>query len=672
MFEFALRSVCALGLAATSWLLPAEMAEWGWRMGALWGTVGLFAFLLDRRGLRSVAVSSGLALIDGAMLAVLLARVGASQSLAPVVWLPVAYAVRFHQVGLPWIAPITLATWVSSENMLGKGAFTPEGLGLVLAGLAATLLATPGRVETMRGRNLADEEEEDDRESILPQAFDFRRQGAFEDAPSTSALVELKENYRKLREHAQTTEQRARRSGWGFQLLETGLKSSPGTMMSALAANLQEISGASSLTLYAVNPHIQSLIVQAAVGDSVASSSTRRIPIGRETQEMVLRERVLRTLDAEDRARPGAMVWIRSKYKWLGLVWLTTSQPEMLDAAREAVEACSETLGLLLSWDQERHALKSRSAEMAWRYEVSMTAHGADTPRTLISRLIHGLFEDPRVDHLSGHLLDGDDMFPICSEGDNLRLLDAMSFAKGEGIAGWLALGAPDLRIWDTSEDPRCPRDVVLKRRVGSMVAVCVRVQGEPYAVLVAGSHRAGAVDERTAEMLMLIGGELGRAIERLENPDAMTLRGGWLTPEEFQQTLREESGCLIVLDVLRKTELRAEYGADVMDAVLRPYGQRVRSLSPSDAKICRHADSLLVFLPQAEEAFARSWANEMAALAAMSDLRLPGSDRRVPLAVRAKVSSYHPGFLSESDRQIASSDEEPALLLGSGHEENS
>ena len=638
MFEFIARLVLVVIAGGATYGLRPEMGMVVLQFGSGYLAWALFVSLLDRRGLSGANLATFAALVDAAFIGSALAILKQTGSLAFLSAIPLAYAVRSKQCSPSTLAPLAGALVIASHNILANSALTAE---TIVQALGAIVIVGLSSRPTVVQVPLIEERE------FEPMA------------PIRVEDPDLRENYRRLREHTQHIDQKGRRARWAMQLFDAAHEQ-PGSAFANISATLREISGASGLTLYTTSAYHRSLIVQAASGEVASTVRISRVPIGKDIGALIRREGTLKALADEEGHARTAQIPLRVHQRLIGMVRLSVENADLLQEAQERVEECAAFVSALVARELELSQLQGRVGEAETLYQVSSTALGSETPRTLLSRVIRDLYPTFDAEHLSAHLLDGEESLLVASEGVPMRLLDAMSFAKGPGMMGWLGLGAPDLVLTDTHQDGRCPKEAAMKRRIGSYIYIPIRVNDEVIGALAAGSPRLGGIDDSAVETLKLISGEVGQAIARLEGSAPALC--GLVTPAELEMVLRRDSGSLIVLDPLRKEELTREYGSDALEHCLRRFAMKSRALAPSGSLVCRRESDLVVFIPDAEEADAKNWANEAAANAAMTSMRAPSDGRVIPFALRAKVSFYSPiESRMDTDDEIASSLEYPA-----------
>lgn len=641
MFEFVARLALGAVAGGVTYGLRPELAPVVVQFAAGYLAWALFFYLLDRRKLAGVGLATCAALVDAGFIGSALAVSRQTGSLAFLSAIPLAYAVRSKRCSQSTLAPLSGAIVVASHNLLARAPLSGEIIVQALGSILVVSLASrPQYVETI-SPNVGEDE--------LPAA----------PVQTPEADLELRESFRRLRDHSQQLDVKGRRARWAMQLFDAA-HDQPGAAFSNISSVLREISGASGLTLYTVSAYHRSLIVQAASGDVASAVRITRIPIGRDVSAIIRGEGALKALADEEGHARVAQIPLRVNQRLIGMIRLSVENSDLLEEATERLEECAEFVSALVSRELEMSSLQARVGEAEILYRVSSTAIGSETSRTLLARVVRDLFSSLGVEHLSAHLLDGEETLSIASEGVPMKLIDAMSFAKGPGLIGWLGIGAPDLILTDTHQDARCPKEAALKRRIGSYVYIPIRVNDEVVGALAAGGSRMGALDDPTVETMKLVAGEIGQAMGRLEGTAPALC--GLVTPSEMERVLRRDSGSLIVLDPLRKEELAREYGPEALDHCLRRFAAKARTLAPFGSLVCRRETDLVVFIPDSEEDVARNWANEAAANAAMTIVRAPNDGRVIPFGLRAKVSSYAPiDSSTDTDVEIASSFEFPA-----------
>lgn len=599
-------------------------------VGAFISAYSGFVYLLERRGMRSPMVSSVVSALDAAAIAALLVTTGTSGTLGIFAAVPLAYAVRYHRVSGAFVAPLAGALILSAHNLMAQSPITESLLLQAVAGFCMCIFADrPAEVPVKIS------EEQPRFEGLNLESF---RSAVIE--TDNEEFDQLKESYRKLREHSQNLESRSKKNHWIVELTEAVHQES-GQPLQNLASRLRSICQAKGLTLYSSGTSTGSLVVQAFSGDVPVQAQTRRISVGRDQSEAVIREGATRALRDTSEDSHTTTVVLRARQRMIGMIWIQCDDAESLANAKETIEFLGETLGQLVQDVISVQSMKARERELEVLYQVSSVSLGSETPGTLLARVIRELKDTITSDSIAAYVLDGEELISIASEGVSMRLVEAMSFARGPGISGWLKLGAPDLLLGDTHDDARVNKEFLMRSRIGSYGLVPIRVGDTIYGALSAGSIRAGGLSDRDLQSLQLIARELGQAIARLDG--TMKPGGGLATPQELQEILRVKSGSLIILDPLRKEELKTEFGNNALDHCIKKFASSLRSMLPNGGVICRREEDVVVFVPDLDEFSARQWANEASASASMMSFHAPDTGRLTPFAIRAKVSNFEP-----------------------------
>lgn len=625
MVELIVRWALAAGVAALGYggVLPWSLA---WRVAVLSATLALVQALVARRGLRGPGVASLFAVLDAGMLAVGVASAQALEPLGFLVLIPCAYAVARHGASSALLAPVAVSLVVAAHNVFAREPMGPIGLAQLAGVLIVGLLLNQGRIVL-----------------TVEQAPAVPEVPSPVTEPEPSGFLELRENYRRLRDHCLHVERRAQRDQLTATLVDA-MFSSGDRLPHRLAQRLRELTGVEGVVVATAAQLMDSMVVRAVSGEVDAPLRTVRFPVPSSWPEAQVRQAVSALLDTLPEAngrRRCANVVLKAHGRVLGVVCLSDPEPERLREGLERAEAAAGIVGKLLFEDVESEHLRVRARCAELLYTVATVSAGSTTPAAMAARIVRELGDLVDVDHLAIWMRDGDDAISLASCGARCPLLEAMSFATGPGLAGWYGVGMPELWLMDTAEDARCPRAEAVKRRTGSYLAVPISFDEVPFGFLTAGTHRAGGLDLGAVETLRTLAAEMGQALARLQGVD----RGGLATPTEFQQRVNEQGdGCLVVLEPLRRVELTEQYGAPVVETALRTLSRRVRGRLPAGGFLCRRNEGdLVAFLPDCAEPFARQWANEVASLAAMIGVGTPDGRSRDPLGLRARVAAKTP-----------------------------
>ncbi len=623
MFELAARLLLAGSAVLLSGLVAPEAFDTVWKAAAVSAAHGLVLYALELRGRRNSGVAGVAAAIDATLLAVCLGAARVLEEFGFLVLAPAAYATVRFGIHAAAVAPLAAASLLGPGLAAGNIDPSPKLLLQALAVLAVGLLLNQRRV------------------SESTAFFPVPAAPAEEEGEEPSALLELRESYRQLKDQFRNLEVRARRDRLVRTLAEA--EPSPGqSAAAALAERLRSVAECRSVTLYTLSQDGTRMVVEAVSGQPGANLAERAVAVDVRDSAAAMKDklqRALRSAFAEDEPPPMANVLLLERGRVVGMVHATAETEDALERAQTALEDAAPYLARRLTEDRRRSLFERRLRETELLYELSSTMAGSSTPNVAAARLVRELFPVLDVDHLSVHWLDDAEPYTASQAGAHLRFLDAMSFAGGPGWIGWKAIGAPELAIFDTGEDARCDAAEFLKRRVRSCCVLPI-VDGERLiGAVCAASHRTGGIQESQVRCLRTLAAELGRAVSRMilgrAEPE------GLMTPPEFRRAAAQcPEGAFVHLETLRKEALVEAFGRPAIEHALRKLAVRIRSRLPSGGAVCRRDEmDFVVLLPGMSEAAAAQWANEAATYASMIGLRTPDGSTRIPLAVRARVA---------------------------------
>lgn len=624
MFEFATRLVVAAALAGVSWAFESPPFPLGWRLALAVASYGALAYLLERRGLRSLSASTLVALADSAAIAVVAAATGQIERFGFLVLAPSALAVARHRAQPAALAPIAASLLVASSFAVLRQPPSPALLAQTASVLLIGLfLAQQGRDESLPELKASEVE------TFEPPSN-----------AGTTNVLQLRESFRALRDHCLEIEKKSKRFRIESELLKVAHQGGEG-LHTRLAAKVREMTAVQGLTLMAVSKAAGKMVVRASSGDSRFALETMAFDLAPGTMEGQARQRLATVLQPALANQPGTgskSVFLKDRGRIVGAVCLIDRRSSRLEQAAETVEEAASVLAMLLQEDLQVESLARRLREAELLYALAAVGAGADSPTALAARAVRESWHVHDLDHLAIQFIDGAAGIPIASQGASANLVDALRHPMGSGLPGWLASGAPDVVLFDATDDDRCDRKEALKRRVGSFCLLPIQFGPEPFGFLTAATHRIGGIDAPGVDSLRVLCAELAHAIARLEPSSGAE---GLATPREFQKALAEAGdGCLVYLEPLRRDELVEEFGQPAFELAIQQLARRLRVTLPAGGLLCWRAEGdYVAFLRDCEEPFARSWANEAAATAAMVALRTPDGRARIPLALKARVA---------------------------------
>jgi len=634
MFELSIRLIGA-GLAtfAAGILDPTAFAI-VWKVCLFFGAYSIVVYQLELRGLRNSGIAGFIAVTDAIVIALLLGTVNRIDDLGFLTLAPCAYAAaRFGSMPTA-MAPLA-ATGLISSSMVMQGK-PPTALLMVQAGavLLVGLLMNHRRIIiTVNGESATERmlDEHDRREE-------------------PEDVIELREGYRQLKEKVRELEATGRRDRVCCQLYEAKLARDE-NYHKRFVRKIRELCKVESVALYTLSQFADTLVVRSTAGDMSANLADAALSVDMRLSQAQLQTRVQEALAAiigHESKSMVANVLLSLHGRVTGMLVLYDPSPIRLAVGKETAESLSGFVAAMLYDESKRAEQERRLRETELLYEIATICNGADTPNNLAARVVRELDTIIETDHLSVHWLDDGYSIMASHVGATYQALDAVSFANGPGVEGWLSVGAPELDMTDISQDARCNKEMSLKMRIGSLCVVPIQFSEQPFGFICATTCRTGGLDAPEIETLRVVAAEMGQALARLRS--ASEPQQGLMTPREFQQRVQETgAGCIVVLETLRKKQLSEAFGKPAIEHAQRQLALRIRSKLPVGGCICRRSQGdYAVFLPGCDEPFARSWANEIAALASMIGLRTPDGKSKIPLAVRGKAAKI------ERTQQIA------------------
>ncbi|HZH97591.1 MAG TPA: GAF domain-containing protein, partial [Fimbriimonadaceae bacterium] len=436
--------------------------------------VALGCWLADRKGARNEGVAGLFAVADSAVIAVLLTLGGLADHLGFLTLAPIALAAaRFGSLPTA-MAPIAAAALVSAHGVLLGGppraALYAQALGVLTIGI----LLNHRRIVVTVTRDVVGPIQ-----PLAPQEPD--------------GFLALRENFRKLKDSYRDLERKSRRDRLTSALLESRLLGGS-SFFSRLAQRLKEISGAESVMLYGVAERDGRLVVRSSSGAAPESLTDAALEVVLDSGPLHLMESASRSIAAllNDEERPHfATVPLFHEGNVIGMAVAYHSRKSHLDECRACLEETSSVAAAMIVEEADRSAQRLRLKELETLYALACVSAGAGTANTLAARVARELKSTLEVDHVGIHWVDDGESIAASIEGLKAKFLDALSFAEGSGLQGWLSTGSPELVMLSTAEDARCTPEITLKRRVGSFCLFPIYVSNEVTGYITAATKRA-------------------------------------------------------------------------------------------------------------------------------------------------------------------------------------
>jgi diguanylate cyclase (GGDEF)-like protein len=324
--------------------------------------------------------------------------------------------------------------------------------------------------------------------------------------------------------------------------------------------------------------------------------------------------------------------------------------PELL----ERLPAALFEIGKLVASDLDPHVLLTRISELICKL---IGAHACsvmllDSKRErLLAKAAYGLHTE-RV-----HLL---------------------SFAVGEGVAGWVALHGEAVLIDNVADDPRFIALADHRTPIASMICVPLTARGQRVGVVSTTSEAVGAFGPQHLELVQFLATTIALDIEnvrlhRVAVTDALT---GAYNREFLTQRLpleieaassgqRPLSIALVDIDEFKK--VNDAHGHLVGDRVLSEVARRLRGAIRNDDLLVRYGgEEFLAVLPRADAA--RGWeVGERMRQRVGEEVVAVGEGLRIPVTISVGVAELRFAPAVESGHQIT--DRADAALYSAKHQ---
>jgi diguanylate cyclase (GGDEF)-like protein len=241
-------------------------------------------------------------------------------------------------------------------------------------------------------------------------------------------------------------------------------------------------------------------------------------------------------------------------------------------------------------------------------------------PGILLSRIAELICQLVNAKACSVMLLDASRKRLLAKAAYGLRTerMHTLSFAIGEGVAGWVVERGESALINDCSKDPRFVILPANQTPIASMLCVPLLSRGERVGVVTATAEHVDAFEDSDLELIRFIATTIALDIEnvrlhRVAVTDPLT---GTYNREFLQQRLpaeieaaidRDRPLSIALVDVDHFKAVNDQYGHGVGDVVLAEVARRLRSaIRGGDVLVRYGGEEFIALLPKADAG--RAW----------------------------------------------------------------
>lgn len=253
-------------------------------------------------------------------------------------------------------------------------------------------------------------------------------------------------------------------------------------------------------------------------------------------------------------------------------------------------------------------------------FEIGKLVGSDLDPGILLSRIAELICQMIGAKACSVMLLDADRKRLLAKAAYGLRTerMHTLSFAVGEGVAGWVVERGEPALIADVEKDARFVTLPANQTPIASMLCVPLLARGERCGVVTATSDHINAFHPDDLELVRFISTTIALDIEnvrlhRVAVTDPLT---GAYNREFLQQRLPQEIEAAIdrdrplsvaLIDVDHFKAVNDQYGHSIGDVVLAEVARRLRSAIRGGDLLVRYGgEEFLAVLPKADAG--RAW----------------------------------------------------------------
>lgn len=245
---------------------------------------------------------------------------------------------------------------------------------------------------------------------------------------------------------------------------------------------------------------------------------------------------------------------------------------------------------------------------------------------------------------------------PVAVEGPHAGELHDIVWERDEGIVGWAARHRKPRLVTDLQKEPELQRQTGLSQSVRSLVLLPLVFGNEVLGVFVIGDKRPGIYDEKSLNILSIIGGQVAAAADnwrvhrRLKKVAGRDYLTGLPNREQFVRQLQAELAenqrqdrplAVILLDIDGLHDLNRRFGYATGDTALVQVARAVEGWLPPGGMAARYGgDEFALLLPDTGEIRAVQRAERLQRMVGQISLSVEGREDRVSLSISTGLAT--------------------------------
>lgn len=248
-------------------------------------------------------------------------------------------------------------------------------------------------------------------------------------------------------------------------------------------------------------------------------------------------------------------------------------------------------------------------------FGMTRTINSGLNQRELLTKLAQSTAEMMDADSCSIFLFEEGTNVLLSHGSHGLSAQDqaGATFARGEGVAGWVAAHGTPALIDDVEQDTRYLHIPAQNLEIRSLLCIPMSVRAEVLGVMTVTSRKVAAFSREDEELLSFLGASIVRDLEnarlyQLAITDSLTkvYNRQYLLhrlPDEIERNKRYgDPFSVILFDVDHFKRLNDAHGHHAGDIVLRELAECVQNdLRETDALVRYGGEEFLVLLPKAD-----------------------------------------------------------------------